>query len=91
MKTINLIAGALLLTSIAFPVSVIAGEGASTSYSLKKQNRVHFEKDMQEDASAYEGTQENVNPADIEPAAGAEEPAQGDATLAGDMKLPRKN
>jgi len=81
----------LALTVFAFSPS-LADEGKGVSYSLKKQGRVHFQEKKQDQASVEE-TQENVHPADIEPAAGGFEPEEKDqaTSLSKRIRLPRKN
>ena len=73
----------------------IAGE-TTTSYSLKKQGRVHFQdkKETSEVNNNVEAAPETINPADIEPAAGASEPSMTEAeetSLSERLRLPRKN
>ncbi|MBI1301505.1 MAG: hypothetical protein GC137_07590 [Alphaproteobacteria bacterium] len=76
-----------------FSMPVMAEEGApSISYTAKKQGRVPFQTREETAASSQDETGE-VNPADIEPAAGAyESQAEAErASVAEKIKLPRKN
>jgi hypothetical protein len=89
MVKLNLIASVAFLALLAVPTAGFAADGA-TSYSLKKQNRVHFQ-DAAEESSEAEVSYENQHPADIEPAAGGfEAEDKSEDALAESMKLPRK-
>lgn len=90
-KALVLVAFAVFALS---PAMVSAAEdGKTVSYSLKKQGRVHFQ-DKKQDEPAAQDAADQGNPAEIEPAAGAEEAAQDQDTtpsLSERIRLPRKN
>lgn len=81
---------AVAAAALIAPNFASAGEGVTTSYSMKKQGRVHFQEKTAE-TPAMSMDMENVNPADIEPAAGGYEmDAPQEDALKESMKLPRK-
>tara|TARA_B100001989_G_C24534805_1_gene463720 strand:+ start:1184 stop:1450 length:267 start_codon:yes stop_codon:yes gene_type:complete len=88
MKNKILVTGIALSAFLVGPSQVVMADAdVKPSYSNKKAGKVVFAKDKQDDIS--------VDVSDIEPAAGAEEPAEvdtqeGESSLAEDMKLPRK-
>ncbi|MBK6897468.1 MAG: hypothetical protein IPH06_12840 [Alphaproteobacteria bacterium] len=93
MKLPVLFATALVLF-VGFAAQAEEG-GAKTSYSKKKQGMVHFveEQDQSSESSASESADASgsANPADIEPAASAEEETAEENNKVADMiKLPRK-
>lgn len=84
-----------LAALIALPLAAAQAETAS-SYSMKKQGRVPFTQETQEPAAQQQTETPEATPQNIEPAAGAEEPAaqQTDAdrsALEDQIRLPRKN
>lgn len=83
-----------VLLMAAFSLSpAMAEENKTVSYSLKKQGRVHFQEQAQEQIAAQD-SYDTVSPEDIEPAAGGfdiEEEPNGKTSLSERMRLPRKN
>ena len=84
-----------LAVFMAVPTYVSAEEGSSkVSYSAKKQGQFPFKADAQSDGAQVQNTADDqIHPADIEPAAGAsdsDEAFQSD-NLSDSIKLPRKH
>lgn len=83
-----------IFTFAAFIISPAnADDGKSVSYSLKKQGRVHFQEKTQNTVTAAQDSFEDINPAEIEPAAGAFEAEENsnESSLTDSLRLPRKN
>lgn len=92
MLKIKFIALASVALMLAAPIAAVA-DAPKVSYSAKKQGRVHFQEKSQ-DQSSSQASYENINPANIEPAAGDFKPemSEGNTVSASDrMRLPRKN
>ncbi len=93
LKT-KLIALATVAAFMVLPTAVLA-DAPKVSYSAKKQGRVVFQQDTQEETSSPI-TNKTISPSEIEPAAGDQEPAVStgnseENALSESMKLPRKN
>lgn len=84
-----------VLAMAAFAFSPVFAEEAGISYSMKKQGRVPFQNETQDQdmAAAQDNADMMTNPADIEPAAGGYDMDDADdkASLSDNMRLPRKN
>jgi hypothetical protein len=97
MTKTPLILIAALASFVFVPSLAFAGDAApKISYTAKKQGRVHFQDKTEDQAAAAQDastTLDDVNPADIEPAAGGYEPEdrKEESSLADSLKLPRKN
>ncbi len=95
MKNLLIAFTALAILAFYAPNEAQAEENITTNYSMKKQNRVPFQVDTNDNASvSKQGDDASVvQPSEIEPAAGGYDatPEQKEDDLAKSMKLPRKN
>lgn len=90
----TLIAVAALSAFMIVPTIASAEDSApKINYAAKKQGRVAFENVKEDQVSAVKEGVNEINPADIEPAAGGYEPqaVTPENTVAKSIKLPRKN
>lgn len=90
MKKITILAALIAFSFTPFTVAQAEESSAKVSYSKKKAGGVPFYSD-EETASEETAATEETAPADIEPAAGAQEPQEEEGDdLSKSMKLPRK-